>query len=288
MTVMPMWANCAPFPGRLFCTFIAALFPCVEFCSTQANVNETYFMHKRSESATLAATLKKPAHERTISTGEQAYHQVRTAIVRCLYGPGERLRVEELCDRFGVSSSPVREALHRLTVEGLVVALDQRGFRVAPMTIDGIRDLTRVRLLVETEALSDAVGYGNDAWEGGVVAAAHQLSKIERSLSEGPAALDEHWAECHRTFHLTLYRGSGSPLLVQYSASLFDLADRYRRYSATTRTTPRAKRTEHRRILEAVLERNVEVSVALLRRHIEATERNVVEALASGIPRITQ
>jgi GntR family transcriptional regulator, carbon starvation induced regulator len=246
-------------------------------------VSETGFVHKSLEGLAVAVISKEAESEATVSTGEHAYNEVRTAIVRCVYGPGERLRVEDLCSTFGVSSSPVREALHRLTVEGLVVALDQRGFRVAPMTIDGIRDLTRVRLLVEAEALADAVRHGDDSWEGEVVAAAHRLAKIERKLSTGPAALDEHWAASHRTFHLTLYRGTSSPLLLRYSSSLFDLADRYRRYSATARTTPRAKRTEHRQILDAVLERNVDVSVALLRRHIEATERNVAEALAHRV-----
>jgi GntR family transcriptional regulator, carbon starvation induced regulator len=217
-----------------------------------------------------------------LPTGEHAYRQVRSAIVRCVYGPGDRLRVEELSTRFGVSSSPVREALHRLTVEGLVIALDQRGFRVAPITIEGIRDLTRLRLLVESETLADAVRTGDDAWEATLVGAAHQLSKIEGTLPAGPSGLDDRWAASHRSFHLALYAGCSSPLLVQHSRSLFDLADRYRRYSARTRVAPRAKRTEHRHILEAVLERDVDLSLALLRRHIQATEHNVVEALTAG------
>jgi GntR family transcriptional regulator, carbon starvation induced regulator len=242
-------------------------------------------MHNRLEGSTLAVPKRSIDHltpDGDVSTGEHAYRQIRSAIVRCDYGPETRLRVEELSTRFGVSSSPVREALHRLTVEGLVIALEQRGFRVAPITISGIRDLTRVRLLVESETLADAIQMGRDDWEASLVGAAHQLSKAEATLPTGPTALDDRWAACHRNFHLALYAGSTSPLLVQHSNSLFDLADRYRRYSATERLTPRTKRTEHRQILDAVLERDTDLAVALLRRHIEATERNVVAVLTAA------
>jgi GntR family transcriptional regulator, carbon starvation induced regulator len=239
------------------------------------------FVHKTPEGTVVAVQSTNRADDAP-SAGEYAYQHVRAAIVRCEYGPGERLRVEELCRRFGVSSSPVREALHRLTVEGMAIALDQRGFRVAPLTIEGIRDLTRMRLLVETEAIADAVRHGDDRWEGNVVAAAHRLSKIERTITDGPAALDDQWALCHRTFHVTIYQGSQSPLLFQYSCSLFDLADRYRHYSASARTTPRSKRTEHRQLLEAVVGREAEAAVALLRRHVESNERNVVAMLETA------
>jgi GntR family carbon starvation induced transcriptional regulator len=221
----------------------------------------------------------------SVSTpGEVAYTRLRSAIVACEYTPDDRLRVEALSARLGVSSSPLREALNRLAVEGFVVALDQRGFRVAPITVDGIRDLTRLRLLVELEALSEAVRHGDESWEGASVASAHQLAKVERGLSEAPSPVDDRWAVCHRAFHLALYSGCGSPLLMQYSTTLFDLADRYRRFSAVNRARPRAKRTEHRQILDAALERDADLAVVLLRRHIEATARNVTDALNRAAP----
>ena len=72
---------------------------------------------------------------------------------------------------------------------------------------------------------------------------------------------------------------------MQYSTTLFDLADRYRRFSAVNRARPRAKRTEHRQILDAALERDADLAVVLLRRHIEATARNVTDALNRAAPR---
>ena len=76
---------------------------------------------------------------------EQAYRTLRKAIVQCEFPPEERLRVDELSSRYGFSSSPVREALARLAEQGLVRSIENRGFRVAPLSIDGLKDLTGER-----------------------------------------------------------------------------------------------------------------------------------------------
>ena len=102
--------------------------------------------------------------EAEIPLAERAYRDLKHAIVRCEFEPGERLRVDDLSKRLDISSSPVREALSRLSEQGLVRALDKRGFRVAPLTVEGIADLTRVRLLIECEALTDSMANGDDAW----------------------------------------------------------------------------------------------------------------------------
>ncbi len=226
-------------------------------------------------------TVQDPAAP-TASGGTQTdkvYAALRNAIVRCDYAPGERLRVEELGQRFGVSSSPLREALSRLVPEGLVDAYEHRGFRVAPVTIDGIADLTRVRLLIESEAMRDAIEHGDDAWEAALVAAAHSLSRVEQRLRDVAPSLDEEWSARHRAFHMAIYAGASSPLLRDLVGQLFDGAERYRRYSARHRTVPRKKSAEHARLLEAVLARDAMRSVELLGRHITATQRSVSLAL---------
>ncbi len=211
--------------------------------------------------------------------GEQAYQALRQAIVRCEFEPDDRLRVEELSRKFGLSSSPLREALNRLVEQGLVRSLDNRGFRVAPISVEGIVDLTRVRLLIETEALRDALVHGSDDWEGQVVAAFHGLSMIEKRLSDGPLVLDDKWSERHRGFHLTIYAGCSSPLLKAMVESLFDQAERYRRFSARFRKAKRAKGAEHQRIVDAVVARDLDKATGLVQNHIRSTERNVTESL---------
>ncbi len=215
----------------------------------------------------------------TAPLGEQAYLALRRSIVRCDFEPGERLRIEELGRQFGLSSSPLREALNRLVQQGLVRSLENRGFRVAPISVEGIADLTRVRVLIESEALRDALVHGTEEWEGGVVAAFHGLSTVEKKLTEGPLVLDDKWSDRHRAFHLAIYSGTTSPLLKMMLESLFDQAERYRRFSARFRKVERAKGTEHQRIVDAVLARDHEKSLKLVQNHIRSTERNVTESL---------
>lgn len=213
---------------------------------------------------------------------ERAYRALRQAIVRGEFEPGARLRVEALSQRFSVSSSPLREALNRLSEQGLVRALENRGFRVAPLTAAGVSDLARVRTLVECEALRDAIAHGSDAWEAQAVAAGHALGLAERRLGDQPRTLDDDWSARHRAFHLSLYAGCTSPLLVELADVLFDNAERYRRWAARWRQAPRRKHDEHQQLLKAALSRDAPRAVELLRLHISRTEQLVSATLAGN------
>lgn len=210
---------------------------------------------------------------------EQAYRTLRKAIVQCEFPPEERLRVDELSSRYGFSSSPVREALARLAEQGLVKSIENRGFRVAPLSLEGLKDLTRVRLLIETEALKDAMENGNDTWEERIVAAAHSLRLAEQRLGEGPVALDESWSERHRAFHMAIYSACSSPLMINLIEQLFDNAERYRRYSARFRKAHRKKNQEHQLIMQTVLDRDKRAAITLLKKHIQGTENSVIESV---------
>lgn len=219
-----------------------------------------------------------PENTTNFPVTEQAYRALRRAIVRCEFAPDERLRVDDISARYGFSSSPVREALARLAEQGFVRSIENRGFRVAPISSEGIIDLTRVRLLIETDALRAAIENGNDQWEEGIVAAAHSLRLAEQRLGEGPIALDEAWSERHRAFHMAIYAACQSPLLLNLIEQLSDNAERYRRYSARFRTVSRKKNQEHQQLMKAVLARDKRTALALLRKHILGTERGVLES----------
>jgi GntR family transcriptional regulator, carbon starvation induced regulator len=219
-----------------------------------------------------------------LPVAERAYRALRQAIVRGDFEPGARLRVEELSRLFSVSSSPLREALNRLSEQGMVRALENRGFRVAPLTAAGVSDLARVRGLIECEALRDAVLHGTDTWEAQAVAAGHALALAERRLGDQPRTLDDDWSARHRAFHLSLYAGCTSPLLLDLADVLFDNAERYRRWAARWRQAPRRKHDEHQQLLKAALARDADRAVELLRQHISHTEQLVAAAMAGTGP----
>jgi DNA-binding GntR family transcriptional regulator len=212
---------------------------------------------------------------------EQAYARMRKDVLTGQFVAGAKLKVDELQKAYGVSSSPLREALSRLAQEGLVRADERRGFRVSPLSATDLADITRMRVLLDVPALNDAIREGKDDWEADIVAAFHRLEKIESRLSDGPVVLDEEWSAMHRGFHMALIAACPSQRQLALSASLFDQAERYRRFSARYRKSLKRKSSEHRRIMEAALRRDAPTACLLLKEHILSTLQNVEAILRS-------
>lgn len=213
---------------------------------------------------------------------EQAFRRLRTDVLSGALPAGQKLKLDELQSLYGFSSSPLREALSRLSQEGLVRADERRGFRVAPLSVADLADITRLRVLVDLEALSDAMQQGTDEWEAQAVAAFHRLEKIENKLDSGPLQLNPEWSTLHRAFHLALLEACQSARLKAWSASLFDQAERYRHVSSAFRQSPRHKSDDHRHILQAALARDHATARALWADHVRHTEHNVVVALQTA------
>lgn len=208
---------------------------------------------------------------------EQAFRILRHQILRGEISPGEKLRIEVLQKEYSFSSSPLREALNRLVAEGLVTADDHRGFRAAAMSQSDLQDITNFRLVAEPAAFAQSIAAGTDEWEGRVVAAHHQLERIEEKIAREEAHWNEEWTLRHKAFHMALVSAAGSVRLIATCSSLFDQAERYRRFSARNRIKPRNTQDEHRRLMEAAIGRQAELAVALLKEHLTLTTRNVID-----------
>lgn len=99
------------------------------------------------------------------------------------YPAGEKLRVEHLKEIYQTSAGTLREALALLVSDSLVVSQAQRGFRVAPMSLEDLVDITRTRALLECAALRESIEQGDDEWEARVVSSYHRLSLAEARLA---------------------------------------------------------------------------------------------------------
>jgi DNA-binding GntR family transcriptional regulator len=210
---------------------------------------------------------------------EQALLRLRRDVTLGVFEPGQKLKLDELQARYGCSSSPLREALSKLSQDGLIRADERKGFRVADISRADLQDITRMRLMLDVQALHSAMQCGDAEWEASIVAAHYKLDKLERSLSDGPVVLDDNWVATHKAFHLALLGACDSPRLLQWCANLFDQAERYRQYSARHRKTSRRKSAEHKRLMEAVIQRDVPTARQLLEDHISSTQHNVLSAL---------
>ena len=201
---------------------------------------------------------------------EAAYQRLRDDIVEGILAPGEKLRVEHLKDRYGVGAGTLREALLRLVSDALVLVQGQRGFRVAPISLTDFEDITRTRVLIETEALRQSIQAGDEEWEADLVSAFHLLSRAEERLAQDHGAVAE-WETRNRIFHENLIQACPSRWLHHFQAILYRQSERYRRLSVFRRPIPRDVHAEHQALFEAALRRDAAQATTLLRDHILRT-----------------
>lgn len=211
------------------------------------------------------------------SLTQDAYERLRADLLACRLQPGARLKINELCEALSANLSAVREALARLTSEGLVVAEPQRGFRVAPISSEELRDLTGVRAEIEGLCLERAVAAGDVGWESGLVAAFHRLSRTPEREPADPQRMNEAWSAAHAAFHEALVAACGSPWLLRLRGILYAQSERYRRLSVPLAAVARDLEREHRDIMEAALARDAGRAKALMAEHIELTTRVLLE-----------
>lgn len=223
----------------------------------------------------------RPGAERTLSG--RAYRRLRQDIVAGRLPAGSKLRLEGLVDDYEVGMSPLREALARLVGDLLVVTEGQRGFWVAPLSLDELDDVSRVRALIETEALALSIRDGDAAWEAQVRETFEALADVERALPEGeenlPADQLEAWETCNRAFHAALVAACGSPWLMRLRSLLYEQSERYRRVSLTVSRGRRSVHDEHVAILEATLARNALRACRMTEIHLARTAEEVRGAM---------
>ena len=110
------------------------------------------------------------------AVGDDGYRRIRSDVVFGRLRPGQKLKLEALKETYGVSVSTLREILSRLTAEGLVIAEGRRGFEVPPVSIDNLKELADLRLLLESHAMQVSFENADVEWEGRVVSAHHKLA----------------------------------------------------------------------------------------------------------------
>jgi DNA-binding GntR family transcriptional regulator len=210
------------------------------------------------------------------------YKRLRADILSCRLKPSEKLKVSELAASFEVSLGAVREALARLSSEGLVVAEAQRGFQVAPVSEADLLDLTNVRIEIETTAVRQAIAKGDLNWESRIVAAYHRLANTPLRQPDDEARLSDAWSLAHEEFNSSLAAACGSPRLLNLRTMFSEQAERYRRFSVPLDDHDRNIQAEHKRMMEAVLARDADLAAQLIANHVRATTEILLEASVAG------
>ncbi|PPC74009.1 GntR family transcriptional regulator [Pokkaliibacter plantistimulans] len=207
-------------------------------------------------------SIEKP--ELTLS--EKAALDIQRAILNGEYQPEQKLGIHELAKKYELGVTPVREGLSRLVSAGLVVAIGNRGFRVAAVSKEDLNDLLTTRSLIELEALRLSMKRGNHEWEAAIVARLHWMNQLTRS------SLLEHQADefdrVHKAFHVALISACGSPRLIQFHSMLYDQTFRYRRLMMGHIHDPADFQQEHQSLADKVINRDIEGACSHLYNHV--------------------
>lgn len=200
---------------------------------------------------------------------EAAYRDLRRDIIEGRLIPGEKLRIEHIKDNYGVGAGTLREALSLLISDALVVSQGQRGFRVAPVSIEDFGDITETRVMLECQALRQSIALGDEAWEADLLAAFHRLSRAEEKLADGNSR--EEWEERNRIFHEVLIAACPSRWIKYFLSILYQQAERYRRLSLQQKEVPRDIHAEHEELFKATLARDADRACEILSQHVRFT-----------------
>ncbi len=204
---------------------------------------------------------------------EIVFETMREAIINGQLRPGERLMEVQLAEEMGVSRTPVREAMRKLELEGFVVMVPRKGAYVAGISTKDITDVFEIRAALESLAAGLAVDRITE----------EELEELERLLvlvAECAAKDDlEKLIEVDTEFHDCLYRASRNDRLVQIVSNLREQIQRFRTTSLASPGRMKETLEEHKKIVEAISERNVSLARELALEHIENAEDSILEAL---------
>ena len=193
------------------------------------------------------------------------YQSTRAQILDGTYPPGAPLRLNRLAEENEVSLIPVREALRLLESERFVISEINKGARVAPLSMQSLEDLYRVRTLVEVEALRLATDSMDPEF----------INSLDVTITEAVRKLEANEIEkgliLHRAFHDSIYALSGSEWLCHMIEVLWAHSDRYIHLASLQQNFVCSVDDHHHAIIDCLLNKDVEGAAKSLARDLQGT-----------------
>ena len=224
-----------------------------------------------------------------------AVERLRADIVNGVHPPGQPLRIAALSARYGVSATPLREALSQLGEMHLVVAEPNCGWRVAPVSLADFMDLQGARLRLELALLEDAFAAPRTGWQADLRAAHDRLAQAVAPIGANDTqALRQAWLVAHDEFHMALVGGAGSLWLKRFYAQVLEQLRRHHQAVMSQRTyvkiilqTPLDQAfsvPRHGELMDAVLESDMGTATRCLHAHVAVAQDIFGQFLGDGLP----
>lgn len=199
------------------------------------------------------------------------FKTLREAILKGNLAPGERLMEIQLANQLGVSRTPIREAIRKLELEGLVIMIPRRGAEVARITEKDLKDVLEVRTSLEELAISLACERISDA---SVEALKEALKNFKAAINGGDVT---KIAESDVAFHDIIFAATDNARLIQIVNNLREQMYRYRLEYLKDYTTHDRLYKEHEEIVVAIADRDKALARKLIVEHIYHQELTVIK-----------
>ncbi|WP_207540732.1 GntR family transcriptional regulator [Sabulicella rubraurantiaca] len=212
-------------------------------------------------------------HAPAVPLKDQAYEIIRHHIITCRFAPGEKLNEAQVADSLGLSRMPVRHALARLRLEGLITIRPRKGIEVRPIDPAELLKIIEARTVNECHAVRLAAARFSP----------EDIAAMDGMLRDTEAALEQHDTEAlmllDTAFHALIARASGNEVFAEILGNLHDRAVRFWFISLDEPNHQRSVLQEHLEIRNALAARNADEASAAMERHIAAFRRNVTHLI---------
>ena len=218
-------------------------------------------------------TMMKLSENDYMPLRDVVFNTLRQEIIHGELKPGERLLEIPLAEKLGVSRTPIREAIRKLELEGLVVMLPRRGATVAGITSKNLSDVLEIRRALEELAIGLACERMTD----------EQLAELDEmgtKIKDNIETTDaSDIADMDETFHTIIYNSTNNPRLVNILANLREQMYRYRLVYIQDREKREKVCVEHDRIMKALHDRKIDECKAAVRQHIDNQEYAILASI---------
>lgn len=223
--------------------------------------------------------MPRSSDTRAPSGAATAYELIKRMILHGELPPGSELREAQLVAQTGFGRTPVREALGRLVIEGLVEVRPRQGYRVALVTLESVRSLFELRQLLEPAAVELAIERATDA----------QLNELQELASRTYDASDPDsyaiFLSDNRTLHVSIARLSGNDRLARALAPLLEELQRlfYVSFDGTSQAVEQLH--EHSELFDAIVARDALRARAICEAQIVASRDRILGYFLEGAHR---
>ncbi len=217
-----------------------------------------------------------PHTTRPSALPDHVYAVLKHRILSCAMKPDERLVEKKLCDELRVSRTPLREALNRLSHEELVAFQPHAGYRVAPITLDGFRNLIELRAIVEAQAAALAAERATPE----DIAELRAFATLPYDPDDERGFVD--YCRANARFHLRVVRTTHNSMLENIVMSALDLYQRPTYLRIGRQLDPKNPSAKHRAITEAIAKHDASAAHEVMLQHVRGGGERILAALKAA------